>query len=152
VREVVEERTFQTGRGTTQAAPSIKYKISDVGVDHIEGASLYRRADDVGRINITNIQGVTVVGDGNVVNTHSVELTRKLGELRALVLNEQTVDERARLDLVADIDTLQSQLQKPEPDHGIVETAWRGIERTATVAGLASAVASIAPLVAHFFH
>src|SRR5690242_18277969 len=43
VREVIETRTFTTPKGTTQQAEKRSYKISDVGIDHLEEASLYER-------------------------------------------------------------------------------------------------------------
>jgi hypothetical protein len=36
VREVVEERSFTTPRGTQQTSSKVTYKISDVGLDKLE--------------------------------------------------------------------------------------------------------------------
>jgi hypothetical protein len=33
------------------------------------------------------------------------------------------------------MDALQSQLQKPEPNSGVVKSLWEGIEKAANVAG-----------------
>jgi hypothetical protein len=76
VREVVHERTFTTPRGTTQSPERITYKISDAGIDRIEAASTYQGGPAGGGINITNIHGVTIVGNDNVVNTSFTELSR----------------------------------------------------------------------------
>jgi DNA-binding transcriptional regulator PaaX len=39
------------------------YTISDKGVNHFEGASAFQKIHHTSSINITNIRGVTVVGD-----------------------------------------------------------------------------------------
>lgn len=88
VREVVEARSFTTPRGTTQHSERRSYKISDSGIDLLQAASTYQRPEVQSRINITNIRGVTVVGDGNVVNTTFTDLSRVLAEMKQAVLNE----------------------------------------------------------------
>ena len=81
VRETVDKRTFTTLRGTAQVTEKRTYKISDSGIDRLEAASTYRRAEAHPGINITNVRGVTIVGDGNVVNTTFAELVRVLWNL-----------------------------------------------------------------------
>jgi hypothetical protein len=134
VREVIEARTFTTPRGTTQTAERRTYKISDIGIDKLEAASTYQR-DVADRVNITNIKGVTVVGSGNVVNLEFTDLSDALDELRNEVLSSDGVSDEEKLNLAADIDALQSQLQKPEPNRGVVKSLWEGIEKAANVAG-----------------
>jgi hypothetical protein len=136
VREVVEERKFTTARGTTQSAERITYKISDTGIDRYEAASTYQRAAIAPHVNITNIRGVTVVGDGNVVNTTFTDLSRALTEMKKAVLDEPALDDNQKLNVVADIDSLDAQLQKPEPQKSVVQTLWAGIEKVAAVGGV----------------
>src|SRR2546425_3884188 len=131
VREIVYARSFQTSRGTTQQAEKVTYKISDAGIDRLEGASIYERTNLRPHINITNVQGVTVVGEGNVVNTTFADLSRVLNDLRTAVLASQALDDQEKLNATADIDTLQTQLQKPTPDKSIVQRAWAAIEAVA---------------------
>lgn len=61
----------------TQQSEVRTYKISDVGIDKLEGASSYRLQEHLSRVNITNIRGVTIIGDGNVVNTNLADLSRR---------------------------------------------------------------------------
>lgn len=132
VEEVVEHRTFTTSRGTQQDAPRTSYRISDVGIDRLERASVFSREDEKTRsINITNIQGVTVVGDQNVVNTELTDASRALSELRSAFLESTDLDERAKLDAAADIEAVLAQLQKPEPSKPVVQALWSNIERAA---------------------
>lgn len=143
--EVVETRTFTTPRGTTQPSEKVTYKISDVGIDHLEGASLYRKPFPDSRVNITNIQGVTVVGDGNVVNTEFAEAAGALWRLREDILASD-LDDEAKLEVVADIDALQSQLQKPNPDPTVIEKLWGGIDKVVTAGGLVELASKVGEL------
>lgn len=150
VREVVENRSFMTKAGTTQNAERRTYKISDSGIDRLEAASMYQRSDVASRVNITNIKGVTVVGNGNVVNTTFTDLSRVLNDLKQAILQEPTLADARKLDIAADIDSLEAQLQKPEPKKSIVQMLWSGIEKAAAVGGaidiLSRAAALIEPL------
>jgi hypothetical protein len=136
VREDIRERSFTTERGTQIPSEQRSYKISDTGIDKLEAASTYRRPETSSQVNITNIRGVTVVGDGNVVNTSFADVSEVLADMRSAVLALDKLDDEAKLDVVADIDALQSQLQKPNPNRGVVKTLWGGVEKTVTAAGL----------------
>lgn len=136
VREVIEQRSFTTGRGTTQNSERRTYKISDTGIDHLEAASVYQRTDIGGHINITNIHGVTVVGEGNVVNTTFADLSRVLTELQQAVLQCPRIDDESKLSASADIDSLRAQLQKATPDTGIIKMLWGNVEKIAAVGGV----------------
>ncbi len=143
----VEERKFATKGGTMQSAPQRKYKISDKGVDRMQKASLFQQPPTGQHINVTTISGVTVVGDGNVVNTKHADLSQHLTDLRTELLGDSGLSEADKLEVAADIDTISSQLQKPEPDGGLIRTAWTGVERLATGAGAADAAQKIAALI-----
>ncbi len=147
VREVIENRTFTTARGTTQQAERRTYKISDVGIDRLEAASTYQRPA-AHQVNITNVKGVTVVGDGNVVNTNFTDLARMLEEIRMAVAQSPRVEDQAKLDLAADIDSLQGQLQKPAPSKDVVRKLWTGIANTVTAAGFVDLITKAAGMIA----
>lgn len=146
VREVKEARTFTTKYGTTQNSERITYKISAEGIDYLEGASMYRRTTQ-GEINITNIQGVTVVGEGNVVNTTFAELSRALSGIKQALLSSAEIPDKTKLEMVSDLDTLQTQLQKPTPDKTIVQRAWAALEKATTLGTFAELIAQAAHLV-----
>lgn len=147
VREIIEHRSFTTSRGTTQNSERRTYKISDSGIDRLEAASMYQRPDVVSSVNITNIKGVTIVGDGNVVNTAFTELSRVLADLKQAVLHESGLSDTAKLDIAADIDTLEAQLQKPEPKKSVIQMLWSGIEKAAAVSGAIEIVHRAAELI-----
>lgn len=146
--EVVTSRSFKTERGTFQNAEQTKYKISHIGLDLMQKASAYQRKETTAGINITNVHGVTVVGDGNVVNTHFTDLSRVLADMRTAVQSTTTIPDAQKLAGVADIDTLQTQLQKPEPNKSVVKLLWNGIENIVTSAGFADLCVKAATLLA----
>ncbi len=149
VREVVEEKTYTTPRGITVPSVSKRYKITDVGVDKVEGESAFQRRDRYTGINITNIKGVTVVGDENIVSVKYSDLYHSLEELENAIKSSGLSDED-KLNTTADIESLKNQLSKNEPDKTIVSKLWSGIEKTAKVAGLAQALTQIIPYMQQF--
>lgn len=122
-------------RGTTQPAQWRSHKISGVAIDSLEAASTYQRPPAAHQVNITNVKAVTVVGDGNVVNTSFTDLPQTLEESRTAITQSPRVEDHATLELAADIDSLQGQLPKPSPSKDIVRKLWNNIERSVTAAG-----------------
>lgn len=150
VKPVIEQKTFTTKSGISVPSTSTRYKITDVGIDKIEGESTFQRQDKYAGINITNIQGVTVVGDENIVNTEYSDLYQALNELENSVSSSDKLSDEDKLNITADVEGLKNQLSKPKPDKMIVSRLWSGIEKTAKVAGLIQALAQITPLMQQF--
>ncbi len=147
VKEVSSSKTFKTPGGMVMESATKYFKISAEGIDLFEEASAYRRDERLSGINVTNIQGVTVIGDGNVVNTQYADLSRALSKLEEAVLGCAELDDSLRLDILSDIATIQTQIQKQHPDPGIISRAWSAIAKVADVSQLAELVAKTAPLV-----
>jgi hypothetical protein len=148
-REVVQKRKFTTPRGTTQETETKTYKISDIGIDLLQGASAFRREETFSRINVTNINGVTVIGEGNVVNTQYTDLSRWLSDLEKAVAESAKLENEQKLDVLADISTIQSQLSKPKLNTGLIKSIWQGLEANVTAAGFGELVYKIAEFVSH---
>ena len=72
----------------------------------------------------------------------------RLVELRRAIKGSGQIDDKQKMDLVVDVDTLQTQLARPTPDVTLVARLWEGINRAASLAGLAQAAAQVAPLIA----
>ena len=98
-------------------------------------------------INLTNVGGVTVIGEGNVVNTNFTSLSRELEHVRA-EFAESRLSDADKLTVVSDVDSLLAQLQKPQPNRTVVSSLWEGIKRAAAVAGLSSAFVRATELIA----
>jgi hypothetical protein len=58
-----------------------------------------------------------------------------LAEFREAVTSSG-IPEEAKLDLVADIETIQSQLAKAQPSKTVIRTAWENIKDVAVAVGL----------------
>lgn len=150
VCKVLPDRTFTTKSGFSVPSGSTRYKITDVGIDKMEGESAFKRQDRYAGINITNIQGVTVVGDENVVNTEYSDLYQALNELERSVSSSNELSDEDKLNVTSDVESLKSQLSKPKPDKAIISRLWSGINKAIQVAGLVKTVAQVAALVQPF--
>jgi hypothetical protein len=88
--DVLNCRTFATWWSKSE---QVKYKISDIGINHLEAGTMFKKPETAGAVNITNIKGVTVVGDGNVVNTQLTDLSRALDDLDKAIAASKLMDE-----------------------------------------------------------
>jgi hypothetical protein len=149
VKVEVEESEFTTPRGIVRKQRKEFYKISDAGINYLEGPSEFQRVEkSISGINITNIQGVTIVGDQNVVvNTRYLDLYRRLSLLSDAVRNSAQLSDEEKLNYTKDIDTFKDQLSKPSPDRNIVRLAWEKLKPLATVAGIVSFFKQVAELI-----
>jgi hypothetical protein len=150
VREVRIPRSFKT-KGMEVGKDQIKYKISDAGINHIEAGTLFKKVSTANHINITNIKGVTVVGDGNIVNTQYGDLSRALDRLDEAVATSEELSDEEKLSLAGDIGTLRSQVAKPQPSKKIMTIVWESMEKFAAVKSVAEALAAVGTFISSAF-
>lgn len=150
VREVVKERSFTTKTGMELSQEQVKYKISDVGINHLEAGTLFKNIENSNNINITNVQGVTVIGDGNIVNNEYTDLYRLLDILEKEVEASDNLDDSQKLDATGDISTIRTQIAKSNPNKAIISSAWESLKVLATVAGASEAATKIGELISSF--
>jgi Mor family transcriptional regulator len=136
VAEEREEKVFKTAKGVSVPSISKRYKITDVGIDKIEGESAYQREEKYPGINITNVRGVMVIGDENVVNTRFADLYETLEQLKREVGQSKKLSDEEKLVVTSDIDSIENQIAKPEPDKQIITQLWASAEKVVTAAGL----------------
>jgi hypothetical protein len=150
VLEIRRERTFKTPAGTVRSTEQITYKISDAGIDRIEGESRFKKQSPFGAVNIGNVQGAVVFGDHNVVNNQFIPLAECLTQLEQAV-SQTAMPDSDKVAVIGDIETIKSQLAKPAPDGNILRQAWTTVERVVTAHGfgaiLLDAAKHIAPLI-----
>ena len=144
-----EETEFKTPKGFTRKQVKEYYKISDGGINYFEGPSEFQRvAKSFSGINITNIQGVTVVGDQNVVvNTQYLDLYRRLSLLSEAVRNSALLTDKEKLEYVMEIETIKDQLAKPSPDKNIIKLAWEKLKPLATISGILTFFKQVAEII-----
>jgi hypothetical protein len=147
VRADAVTKQVQARGGTVIPSSTNFYEITALGIDKIEGEGEFT----VPKFHGINIQAtgrnVITVGDGNVVSAEYGDVGAALSDLRDTVLSSRAT-ESEKLDYVADIETIQSQLAKPTPNKGILRAAWGALEKLATLDGCASAVQRVIPLIA----
>ena len=150
VRQVRRERTYTTKGGVEVPNEQVSYKISDVGIDRVEGESRFKKQSPFGAVNIGNVQGAVVFGDHNVVNNQFVPLAEHLSKLEQAI-SETGMPDNEKIAVIGDIETIKSQLAKPAPDRSILRQAWTAIERVVTAHGFATILIEaskyIAPLI-----
>jgi hypothetical protein len=133
VEEVTVEKEFQTPRGTVMPSVTSFYQITAAGIDKIEGPGEFTMPKFHGiKIEATG-QNIITVGDGNQVNAKFEDLGTALADLREAI-TKSTVPEADKMNWVADIETVQSQLAKPAPNRSIIGAAWTAIKGAAVIA------------------
>jgi hypothetical protein len=149
VQKIAKPRTFTTRRGTTQSAEGVTYKVAAEGIDRIEGESDFMRRNPYAGIHIENIGGVTVVGDGNVVRTQFATAGQVLSDLRRAVNTSDLPDER-KFEIATQIQTIEVELTKANPERTVIERAWSVIQATATVGTLTDLLTRAGAALAQF--
>lgn len=147
VREVVKERDFTTPKGMKVSQEQVKYKISDMGINHLQAGSVFKKPQSVSHINITNVKGVTVLGDGNIVNARFTDLYRAIDELDRVIDENTALSDEQKLDAAADLSTIRAQIAKTNPDRTILATAWSSLQGIATIGGVVGAAEKVGNLI-----
>lgn len=150
VKDIHKDRTFSSPTGTVYPSEQVTYKISDAGIDRIEGESRFKRLSPFGGVNIANVQGVVVVGNQNVVHSQFVPLSNDLELLRQEIIRSPLTDSD-KVNAIAEIQTIQSQLAKQKPDDSIIKKAWTTIERIVTATQFATLMIKIGLSLAGLF-
>jgi len=141
-------KSFNTKTGGTIPSTTSYYIITAAGIDRIGGLSVFTRDRFEGiKIDATG-QNIITLGDGNQVNVRFQALGEALSDLRKAIKESDNISETQKLELVVDVDTLQTQLARPTPNRDLVSRVWEGINRAASFAGLADAAAKVAGFLA----
>jgi hypothetical protein len=143
VRPEVKSRSFLTPGGMVLPREQTKYKISEVGINHLEAASMFKKAQAASHVNITNVQGVTVVGDGDVVNANFTELSSALDHLDQAIADSRQLTDEQKLDAAGDISAIRAQVAKKNPNPSIIRGAWDGLKVLPVLGNAADAMAKV---------
>jgi hypothetical protein len=150
VEEDKVEKSVPLRTGTVIPQSISFYKITAAGIDKIEGPGEFTMDKFKGiKIEATG-QNIITVGDGNQVNAKFQDAAGALVDLKQALLKSTEISETQKLDIVADIDSIQSQLAKEKPNRTIIQGAWEAVKKLDTVAGLADKVIKAAGLLGPF--
>lgn len=149
IEEERVEKSVPLRTGTVIPQSTSFYKISAAGIDKIEGPSEFTMDKFKGiRIEATG-KNVITVGDGNRVNARFEETANSLVDLKQAILGAQ-MTEADKMDAVADVDCIETQLVKSEPNRSVIAGAWEGLKRFETVLGVGEKLARVLPQLAEF--
>ena len=149
VEEKEVEKQFQSKRGTMIPSTTTFYQITAAGIDKIEGPGEFTRSTFHGiKIEATG-QNIITLGDGNQINAQFSDLGQALADLRDAITNSDAPDAE-KIGYAADIQTIQTQLAKPEPNSGIIQAAWTAVKSAAAIGGCASLVSKVGELIQGF--
>ena len=145
VVEEIESKSFTKG-GMTVPQKTAFYSITAKGIDKIEGPSQFTPKRFEG-INIQATGSVVTIGDGNQINVKFKEAAQALSDLRNGISQSVDLSDSEKLDIVTDIDSIQDQLVKPNPNKSVIKTLWSGIEKVVTVGKLVELVTKATPFI-----
>lgn len=149
VMEKEVQKQIQAKGGTVIPSATRFYQITAAGIDKIEGEGEFTMPKFHGiKIEATG-QNIITLGDGNQVNAQYGDLGRSLVELREAITASE-VAEVEKLTLVANIDTIQSQLATPAPNKGIIKAAWDVVKGAAAINGCTALVQKVTGFIAGF--
>jgi hypothetical protein len=142
------EKTVKV-RGGTVPSTTTFYQVTAKGIDRLEGGSQFEPRERYSGINITATgSNVITLGDGNVVNAKFTDLHSALEELKDAISESSALSEADKLDLAVDVESIKDQLAKSDPNRSIIAALWNGLERVATIAGVADAYYRVYSLMA----
>jgi hypothetical protein len=149
VEEKHVQKQFRAKGGTVIPSVTTFYQITAAGIDKIEGPGEFTMSKFHGiKIEATG-QNIITLGDGNQIDARFSDLGQTLVELRHAI-TESSVPENQKMSFVADIDTVQSQLAKPEPNHNIIAAAWQSLQLAATIDGCIGLFEKVTHLISPF--
>ena len=141
---------INTGGITQEKIEKIPYyTISDKGVEHFEGASNFQKSHWITGINVTNTQGVIVIGDHNFVHQEYGDLYRSLDVLKNEISKSESIDDQGKLDYQSEIETIKSQLAKKLPNKSIIHQSWLALSTLSTFDGIINFYQIVEPLIKH---
>lgn len=146
IKKETEESQYFTGKQTI-TNKKLLYKISSDGIDYFEGMSTFQKENKLAGINITNLQGVVALGNNNYIRNEFSDLFALLEELGKQIRLSGEIKDEEKMNYQAELDTIKSQLAKPKPDRDIVGKAWSALKAVATVNGVVSFYAKVAPAI-----
>jgi hypothetical protein len=143
IEEVQVTKNVPLKSGTIIPQATSYYRITAAGIDKIDGPGEFTMPKFHG-INIEATgQNIITVGDGNQVDAKYESVGNQLAAFKDMVRKSDKLSESDKLAIVADVESMQSQLAKPEPNRTVLGALWSGIERITTGTTLASSVATL---------
>jgi hypothetical protein len=150
IAEETIQKSVPLRSGTVIPQSTSYYRITAEGIDKIEGPGEFTMDKFKGiKIDATG-QNIITLGDGNQVNARYGDIGQALADLRKEFVESNDLTETQKLDAVADIASIESQLVKTTPNRAIVSGAWESIKRFDTILGIAEKIGKVGLLLSPF--
>jgi len=134
--------------GTIIPQATSYYRITSSGIDKIDGPGEFTMPKFHG-INIEATgQNIITIGDGNQVDARFESIANDLATFKDDVRANAELSDSDKLAVVADVETMQAQLAKPEPNRTVLRAIWAGVEKVVTGTTLAANAATLANILA----
>lgn len=102
-----------------------KYLISSKGIKLFEGESVFQKTSTpFPNLHIENVGGIVQVGNHNFAQSKYREISNDIEELKELIGSRASLGQEERIEIQADLNTIQSQLVKRIPDKSIMSMIW----------------------------
>ena len=151
IEEQLVQKSFTTPKGGLVPSSTSYFIIAASGIDKIEGPGEFTMDRFHGiKIEATG-QNVITIGDGNQVNAKFKSAAEGLAELKEQVRSSEELDAQQKVDIIGDVDSIQSQLGKPSPNVDVVEALWNGIKKTLLVTKLIEKATQVGKLLSVVF-
>lgn len=146
IEEVQVTKSVPLKSGTVIPQATSYYRITAAGIDKIEGPGEFTMPKFHG-INIEATgQNIITVGDGNEVDAKFESIGNELAGFKDAVRNSGDLTESNKVSVIADIDSIQAQLAKSEPNRPVLRSIWEGVKALTTGTGLATNVVTLTGL------
>jgi hypothetical protein len=140
IAEETIQKSVPLRSGTVIPQSTSYYRITAEGIDKIEGPGEFTMDKFKGiKIDATG-QNIITLGDGNQVNARYGDIGQALAELRKEFIESKDLTETQKLDAVADIASIETQLVKTTPNRAIVSGAWESIRKFDTILSIADKI------------
>jgi hypothetical protein len=95
---------------------------------------------------VTNHNGVVAIGNNISVRQNFTDISDQLLQLQNYVVQEEKINKQQQNEILANIQTIQSQLCLEKPNSNIVKAAWESVKTIATTEGAIDFISRLAPL------
>ena len=155
--EEVEVKNFFAQSKFGNSKPSIKYRLSREGLAFFEHGSKFDKSNVFAGIgDITGSGNNIIIGNQNsitsITNTQYSEGHKLAEDLRRRVNALGELSDEQKINIQSDLETIKSQLAKPEPDVDILKKAKDNIAFLANITTVATPVIALTTWLITQFH
>lgn len=144
--EEIKEISYATRTGESKT-----YRISKYGIDLFEGTSKFQKKDNFAGINMGSvINSIVNIGDNNYINyvrNENKDLAESLNKLGNQIRLSSEISNEQKMEYQAEINTINSQLIKLNPDKSIIKKAWDTLKEVSNIISIIDLYTKTKPII-----